>query len=158
MNKIATILRESRTARFLIPAGIILIVFGVIVLGINHRNRDYVRTESTVTKVVLEEEAHTDDKGNRTEETYTVNVKYEVDGREYEAELPGVSKCKEGDTMTIYYDPLDPSRITQTKSMLLPAVMVVAGIAALAGGILSGVNAFRRYKKMKEQEREWANG
>ena len=51
MNKFATIIRESRVARFLIPAGIILIVFGIIFFVISKKNQDYIETESTIAKV-----------------------------------------------------------------------------------------------------------
>ena len=158
MNKIAMIIRESRLARFLIPAGLILIVFGVFFFSASKQNQDYVKTESTVTKVELEQEASTDAEGNTVAATYNVSVKYTVDGKEYEAELGGVSKFKEGDKMTIYYNPSDPSQITQTKSLVIPLIIIAAGIAALVGGIVSGLNAIKRYKKMKEQEEEWKNG
>ena len=158
MNKIAMIIRESRVARFLIPAGLILIVCGVIFFGASKQNQDYIKTESTVTKVDLEQEASTDAEGNTVAATYTVSVKYTVDGKEYEAELGGMSKYKEGEKMTIYYNPSDPSQITQTKSLVIPLIIIAAGIAAIAGGIVSGINAIKRYQKMKEQEREWSNG
>ena len=158
MNKIAAILRESGLARFLIPAGIMLIVGGIIFFGANRKNQDYIQTTSTVTKVTLEEEAHTDANGNRVEATYLVTVKYTVDGKEYEAELGGQSERKVGDSMKIYYNPADPNMVTQTKSLIIPLVIIAAGAAALAGGTVSAVNAVKRYNKMKEQEKEWANG
>ena len=158
MNKIATILRESKTARFLIPAGLALIVFGIIFFTISKQNQDYIKTECTVTRVDLEAEASTDADGNTVPATYTVFVKYTVDEKEYEAELGGMSKYKEGDKMTIYYDPSDPSQITQTKSLVIPLIIIAAGIAALAGGIVSGIHTIKRYQKMKEQEKEWSNG
>lgn len=158
MNSIATVIRESGLARFLLPAGIILIIFGIIFFKTSVQNQDYIKTESTVTSVEVDEEAQTDGEGNRTEATYKVTVKYTVDSREYESELCGVSKINEGDKMTIYYDPSDPSQITQTKSLVIPLVIIAAGIAALVGGVISGINVVNRYKKMKEQEKEWANG
>ena len=158
MNKIATILRESRVARFLIPAGLMLIAFGVIVFIINVKNKDYIKTESTVTRSELEQEAYKDASGNLVDATYIVYVKYTVDGREYEADLPGLPEYKAGEKMTIYYNPADPAQITQTKSIILPLAIIAVGAAALAGGILSGMNAVKRYKRMKEQEQEWANG
>ena len=158
MNKIVTIIRESALARFLIPAGIMLIAAGIVFLVVTVQNRDYIRTESTVTKVETDEEAGVDEKGNPEDPTYKVTLKYTVDGTEYEAELGGVSKYDEGDKMTIYYDPSDPSQIKQTKSMLIPLAMIIAGIAALVGGILSAVNTVKKYNKMRNQEREWANG
>ena len=139
MNKLLTIIRESALARFLIPAGIILIVFGAVVFGINKQNQNYKKAEATVTAVELEEAASADANGNRTEATYILGLKYTVDGREYEEELSGMSKREAGDKFTIYYDPADPTQITQTISLLLPLVIIAAGIAALVGGIVSGV-------------------
>ena len=158
MNKIVTIIRESRTARFLIPVGIILVIFGIFFLIASNQNKDFIKTESTVTKVEMEEDASADGNDSKSDATYKVSVKYTVEGKEFETELGGVSKYKEGDKMTIYYNPADPSQITQTKSVIIPVIMIVAGIAAFAGGILSGVNAVKRYRKMKKQEEEWTYG
>ena len=142
MNKIAFILRESQTARFFIPAGLMIIIFSVIFFNASVQNKNYIKTESTVTNVVMDEEAHTD----------------AVDGKEYEADLSGLSEYKEGDRMTIYYNPDDPSLITQTKSLIIPLIMAAAGIAAFIFGIISGMGALKRYNKLKDQEREWTNG
>ena len=158
MNKIITIIRESALARFLIPAGIILIVFGVVFFGASKQNQHYKETEAQVISVVLEEAVSTDTNGNRTEATYLLNLKYTVDGKEYETDLSGMSKREVGDRIAIYYDPADPSRITQTKSLIIPLIIIAAGIAAVVGGIVSTVNVIRRYNKMKAQEREWAHG
>ena len=158
MNKIITIIRESALARFLIPAGIILIVFGVVFFGASKQNQHYKETEAQVISVVLEEAASTDTNGNRTEATYLLSLKYTVDGKEYETDLSGMSKREVGDRIAIYYDPADPSRITQTKSLIIPLIIIAAGIAAVVGGIVSAVNTIRRYKNMKAQEREWTHG
>ena len=158
MNKIVTILRESRLARFLIPGGIIVIVFGLIFFTASKQNQNYVQTESTVTKVELEQDSYTDGDGNVVEATYVITVQYTVDGKTYESELNGLPKYKEGKTMTIYDDPEDPRNITQTKSLVIPLIIIAAGLAMLVGGILSAANAVKRYKRMKEQEEEWGNG
>ena len=158
MNDIITILRESRLARFLIPAGIILIICGIIFTNATVKNKDYIKIESEVTKVELEEEAHKDASGNQVEATYILTLKYTVGGKTYESDLGGLSERKVGDKMTIYYNPEDPSQITQTKSLIVPLAMIIAGIAALVGGILSAVSTVKKYKRMKEQERGWANG
>lgn len=158
MNKLITIIRESRVARFLIPAGIILLVFGIIFFSINNANKDYVKAESTVTKIEVYEEAYTDDKGNKVEETYKATVKFTAGGKECESELLGVGKYNVGDKITIYYNPSDPTQITMSKSLLLPIAIMAAGIAALAGGVVSAINAFKRIKKMKDQEKEWSYG
>lgn len=158
MNKIVTIIRESALARFLIPAGIILIVFGVVFFGASKRNQHYKQTSAQVTSVTLEEAASTDVNGNRTEATYTLGIRYTVDGKEYENDLSGMSKREAGDRIVIYYDPDDPNMITQTKSLIIPLVIIAAGIGAVVAGIVSGVNVIRRYNRMKAQEREWSHG
>ena len=157
MNKMFTFMRESGPARFLIPTGLILIIFGVIVFVINNNNKDYIKIESTITNVEVYNEAYIDSEGNHVDETYTITVKYTVDGKEYNGTLDNMSKYNIGDKMTIYYNPKDPSQITQTKSMILPIVMIIGGIGAFVGGIISAKNAIARYKKMKGQEKGWNN-
>ena len=158
MNKLITFMRESSTARFFIPAGLILIIFGIVMFVINSKNQDYIKIESEVYNVTQTAEAYTDVDGNYVEATYSAMVKYTVDEKEYTATLDNVSKYNVGDKVTIYYNPADPSQVTQTKSMILPVVIIVAGIASLTGGIVSAVNAVKRHKKMKEQERSWESG
>ena len=158
MNRIITIIRESATARFLIPVGVILIVFGVLFFGASKRDQGYKETKAQVTAAVLEEAASTDATGNRAEATYLLSLRYTVDGKAYEADLSGMSRREVGDSVTIYYDPADPSRITQIKSLIMPLVIIAVGIGACVAGIVSGVNAIRRYQNMKAQEREWAHG
>ena len=157
MNKIATFLRESALARFLIPAGLILIIFGVVVFVINTKNQNYKEIEATVSNVTLSEDEYTDADGNHVDATYDIDVKYTVEGNEYESELNGMSKHNIGEKIKIYYNPSNPSEITQTKSLILPIVIIVAGIIALVSGIISGMNSIKKYKKMKEQEKGWAN-
>ena len=45
-----------------------------------------------------------------------------------------------------------------TVSLIMPIILIAAGAAAFAGGIVSAVNSVKKYRRMKEQEREWANG
>ena len=157
MNKMFTFMRESQTARFFIPAGLILIIFGIVVFVITLNNQNYIKIEATVTNVEETQETNVDDDGTNTTTVYNATVNYIVDGKEYTQTLDNVSKCKVGDKMDIYYNPKDPNQITQTKSLILPSVIIFAGIASLVGGIISAVNAVKRHKKMKEQERSWAN-
>ena len=104
------------------------------------------------------EAAYTDADGNIVDATYSANVKYTVDGKEYEAVLDNVSKYDIGDKVTIYYNPKDPSQVTMSKSLILPIVIIVSGVIAFAGGIVSATKAIKRYKKMNEQEKGWSNG
>ena len=55
-NKWLRIIRETNLARFLIPLGILLIVFGVLIYGFADRTANYKKTEATVSKVELFEE------------------------------------------------------------------------------------------------------
>jgi len=155
MNKLATFMRESGPARALIPIGLILIIVGVVVFVINSKNQDYIQVQSTVTKVEIAEEASTDADGNTVEATYDATVKYTVKGEEYEATLNNVGKYKEGDKITIYYNPKDPSQVTMTKSMILPIALVIGGLVAFIAGIVSAANAVKKHKNMKKQEKEW---
>lgn len=152
-----TFMRESQTARFFIPAGLILIIFGIVVFVITLNNQNYIKIEATVANVEETQETNVDDGETNITTIYNATVNYIVDGKEYTQTLDNVSKCKVGDKMDIYYNPKDPNQITQTKSLILPSVIIFAGIASLVGGIISAVNAVKRHKKMKEQERSWAN-
>lgn len=157
MNKIIMFFRESITARFFIPLGIILIAFGVIIFGINKENQNYIKTNAIVSRMDLVRESYIDENHNEVEATYNVYVKYNVDGKEYEEELGELSGYKENQEITIYYNPDDPVKITQTKSLVLPIVMILFGFVSFVGGIISGFNAIKRIKKMNDQEREWNN-
>ena len=150
-------MRESAIARSLIPVGLLLMVFGVIVLFITIKNSNYVQIESVVSNVKVVSNPVTDENGTHFEDSYDVTVKYTVDGNEYEGELSGVSKFNVGDKMKIYYNPENPNEITQTKSLILPIVIIIGGLAAFIGGIISAVNAVKKHKQMKEQERSWEN-
>ena len=158
MNKFITFFRESGTARFFIPVGIILIVFGIFVFIVNINNKNYIQVDAIVSKAELAEEAHYDENDNYVEATYNIYVKYIVDNNEYEEELGELSGYKENDNITIYYNPDDPTQITQTKSIIIPIILIALGCASLIGGIISATNAIKRIKKMNEQERKWNNG
>ena len=157
MNKIFAFMRESSVARFFIPVGIILIVFSVILFVITSQNQDYIKIEATVIDVEEEEELNTDADGTYTTTVFNVKLRYTVNEKEYTQTLDNVAKQKVGDKMVIYYNPDNPNQITQTKSYILPIVLLIAGLGSLTGGIISVVNAVKRHKKMKEQERNWAN-
>ena len=155
MNKVATFLRESGPARFLLPLGVILIVFGTVLFVMNSKNQNYVQVESTVTKIELAEEAYTDADGNQVDATYDATVKYTVEGKDYETTLNNVGKYKVGEKVKIYYNPKDPSQVTMTKSVILPIAIIIGGIVAFVAGIMSATNAIKNHKTMKKQEKEW---
>lgn len=157
MSKLATFFRETGPARFFIPLGIILIVFGIVVFIINSNNKNYIQVDAIVSKTELVEEEHIDEDGNSVDATYNVYVKYTVNGTEYEEELGELSGYKENEKITIYYNPDNPKQITQTKSMILPIIFIIGGCISLIGGIISAVDSIKRIKKMNKQEKEWNN-
>ena len=157
MNKMFTFMRESQVARFFIPAGLILIIFGIVVFVITLNNQNYIKIEATVANVSETQETNVDSDGTNITTVYNATLNYIVGGNEYIQTLDNVSKCKVGDKMIIYYNPNDPNQITQSKSVILPIAMIIGGMASLIWGITSAVNAVKRHKKMKEQERSWAN-
>ena len=157
MNKFAIFLRESVLARFLIPVGLFLIIFGVVVLVINIKNQNYKEIEATISNVILSEDEYIDADGNHIDATYDIEVKYNINGNEYEAKLNGMSKYNIGEKIKIFYNPSNPNEITQTKSLILPIAIVVGGLIAFIGGIINGMKTYKKLKKMKEQEKGGAN-
>ena len=158
MNNIAIFFRESRTARFLIPLGIILIVFSVFLFISDDHNKNYIETEATISKAELVREATIDSEGNREEASYMIFVKYTVNGKEYETELGEMLEQKVGEKITIVYNPDNPNEISTPSSPILNIVLLFGGMASLVGGIISAINAVKRHKKMKAQEESWKNG
>ena len=156
MNKLAEFARESAAARILIPSGIILIVFGIFMTFFATYTRYYIEADAVVTRAELYEEA--DPKDNQ-EATYTVYVKYTVDGKEYEEEYGIFPGYKEGDTVRICYNPENAAEIAQPgNNKLMGSAIIAAGLIALILGIRSIVNAVKRQKALKEQEKEWSYG
>ena len=143
MDKLIVFFRDS-LAKVLIPVGVFLILFGVLTFTSSLGSQDYVQIEATVSKVVVDQEAYTDADGNYYEATYEVSLKYKVDGKEYKSSLSGVSKQKKGDKMKIYYNPKNPSEITQSKSLVIPLVILIAGIIAFIVGIIDGIKVIKK--------------
>ena len=158
MNGIATFFRESRTARFLIPLGIILIVFSIFFFNSDKHNKDYIETEATVSKAILVKAETRDYEGNTEPAEYDIFVKYTVNGREYETKLGQMYEQKVGKKIKIVYDPTNPNNISQPASPILNFALLIGGIVALVGGIVSALDAVKRHKKMKEQEASFNNG
>ena len=157
LNKFAKFNRAFSLALFMLPAAVILIVFGCLSIGPVAKRLNYPQTEATVTKAELYEEAYYD--GNTHHDaTYTIFVKYTLNGQEYEEEYGVFPKMNEGDKVTINYNPDDYHDIGQPNSMLLPYGIIAAGVAALAVGVVSVIVAINKNKALKKQEEEWQNG
>lgn len=154
MNRIARFFRDYALARFLLPAGIIAIIFGIISIGPVAKRLNYPTIKAAVTRAELYEDAYYD--GNTQHEaTYTIFVKYTVDGVEYEEEYGIFPEMKEGQAVTINYNPNDHRDIGQPNSMLLPYGVIAAGALALFGGIYNIIRVNRKNRALKKQEEEW---
>ena len=157
MNRIAKFFRDYALARFLLPAGIIAIVFGMISIGPVAKRLNYPTAQATVTRAELYEEAY-DEGDTHHDATYTIFVKYAVDGVEYEEEYGIFPEIKEGETVTINYNPNDHRDIGQPNSMLLPYGIIAAGVLALAGSIYNIIRVNKKNKALKKQEEAWKHG
>jgi len=156
MNKFVAFFRDFSIARFFIPAGLILVTFSVFVFNSVDHAKNFIKTEAIVTRADLYEDAYVDGQGNHQDATYTVYVKYTVDGTEYEEEYGVFSNYRAGDKVTISYNPDDPKEITQPNSIILPICIAAAGGAFLVIGIVSTVNTVKKRKALKLQEQEWS--
>ncbi len=157
MNRIAKFFRDYALARFALPAGLILLVFGIFVINPVAKRLNYPQTEATVTKAELYEEAYYDGDTHR-DATYRIFVKYNVDADEYEEEYGIFPEMKVGSTVKINYNPEDPRDIGQPNSMLLPYGLIAGGCAVLAVGIVSIIRTRKKNEALKKQEEEWKNG
>jgi hypothetical protein len=145
-NKFARFMRNTGPARFLIPAGLILIIFGIILLGFKTDN--YVETQGTVTKV----EQYLDQTGEDTQTVYDVDFEYTVDGNQYTGSFNGIGKSYDvGDKIKVFYDPEDPNKTTNSKTGIIPPIAIGLGALAIIGGVLSAVKAFKKSKALDEQ-------
>ena len=157
LNKFAKFNRDYSLAMFMLPAALILIVFGCISIGPVAKRLDYPQTEAFVTKAELYEDAYYDGDTHH-DATYTIFVKYTLDGQEYEEEYGVFPKMNVGDKVTINYNPNDYHDIGQPNSMLLPYGIIAAGVVALGVGAVSIIRAKNKNKALKKQEEEWKNG
>ena len=150
-------MRDTMAARFLIPLGIVLMVFSVFMYNFVNRTKDFIKTEAVVTKAELYDEEHLDTDGNTVEATYTITVRYTAEGKEYEEEYGIFSGMKEGDKVIVAYNPDDPKEIVQPTGFIWPYAMMGGGALAFAFGIASLFKAAKKRDKMAAQEEEWNN-
>ena len=154
MNKVFSFFRATATARFLIPAGIMMTIFGCILFSFSMESKDWKKTEAIVTKTELAQAEH-DENGEHQDETYNTYIKYDVENETYEVLLGELSGYHEGDTIQVIYNPSNPETVSQPVGTLMPFAFVGAGILAIIGGIVSLVFAYKKNEALKEQEKEW---
>ena len=158
MNKLATFFRETYVARFLIPAGLILMVFSIFLFRAVDHTKDFKKTEAYVSRLEPAEAEYTDNQGELHPATETVYLKYTADGQEYETEY-GVFPVgyKIGDKKTIGYNPLNPAEISDSAGFILPIAVLAGGVIAFIAGIISLIRAIKKQKALRKQEEEWSS-
>lgn len=144
-NKYARFMRNTGPARFFIPAGIILIVVGVLFLGF--KTDGFIETSGKITSVT---ENIPDQDG---QVNYDVEFTYTANGKEYAGSFYNMSKKYDsGDTIKLFYDPADPNRITNSKTgVILPIVLLAAGAAALVYGVYKTASGFRKSRELDDK-------
>ena len=145
-SKFARFMRNTGPARFLVPIGIALIVFGIMMNGFNTEN--FVETVGKVTAV----EEHTEYNDGKEELQYDVTVAFTADGKACTTEFVNLTKeYKVGDEIKVLYDPADPGRTSNTKvSKLVSPALIGAGALAVIGGVALMLKAFKKSKALDE--------
>ena len=135
--------RNSAPARFFVPFGIILIIFGCILL--NFKTDKYVKTVGRITSVVED----TDEKGNQISD---VNFTYETDGRQYNGTFEGLTgQFAEGGSVDVYYDPKEPANTAAGRTgRFEPLLFIAAGVLLAVFGIWRSAAAFRKSADLKK--------
>ena len=140
-NKFSGSVQSGAAAKFLIPIGIVMIVFGIIMLSINTDN--FIETTGRVISVTEcpYEEGEV--------QQYDIEIRYTVDGKDYEAVLANQSgDYKNGDEIKLFYDPANPANTTNTKSKVLPLIMTGAGALVLVFGVYKTVTDLKKKKEL----------
>lgn len=145
LNKLARFMRNTGPARFLVPFGLMLLIFGIVLLGF--KTDKYVESVGKVTAVT---EGIYDSENN--EQQYDVEFTYNVDGKGYSGSFVNAgSNYAVGDDIKVFYDPDDPSKASSSKAGgFLAPIMIALGALAIGFGIFSTVKAFKKSKELDE--------
>ena len=117
---------------YLIPA--LMLVGGLFFVGLGFKNYNDQKNGVKVFAVVskIEEETRVDADGVTTEEA--VYVRYTVDGKEYNERLSFFSgSYKEGDEITVLYDPQKPSYVIGTSKIGPPLYLAFGAVVTISG-------------------------
>ena len=148
-DKLARWSRNLGPASFFVPAGIILIIFGALLIAFTPK--EYNQTTGTISHI----ESYPDADG---EMTYDLTIDYTVDGKAYTATFSGeFANAKEGDTVDVFYDPSNPEAASNTEhGGIIGIVMIVAGAASTVYGVYASYKAFKKSKELDDQIKEAA--
>ena len=141
-NKLARFLRNIGPARFFVPFGIIAIIVGIFFVSTSPK--EYGETQAVITDVQIIR--------NADEKYADIEFEYTVDGKTYTSTFSHADvNSKVGDKLTIYYDPANPQNVSNMKNGgIIGIVLIIAGVAAIAGGVFFSVRAMKKSKQMDE--------
>ena len=142
-NKFARFMRNTGPARFFVPVGIVLIVFGIILLSFN--TDSYLETVGKVTDVF-------ETRNQENSKVYDVSFSFTADGKEYEGVFGELTEeYKVGDEIKVFYNPEDPTQTTNSKlGGIIAPIVIGLGVLALAFGVFKTVKAFRNSKELDQ--------
>lgn len=121
--------------RFYVSIFIFLILLGFAIYLFFYRARDNRHTES-VDATVIKSICNDNDKNT----TCDLTVEYTVDSKKYQATLHGQSRYSIGNNISIYYDPTNPSNISQdspTTDKIGAGILLGIGLLIVAGAYFS---------------------
>lgn len=142
-NKLARLMRNTGPARVFVPMGLVMIVFGILMLGF--KTDDFVQTTGKITSV--EEYINSEN-----QKEYDVGFTYEVDGKAYEGLFANLSGgFSEGADITIYYNPENPEQTTNSKlGGFFAPLLIALGALAIGFGVFQTTKAFKKSKALDE--------
>ena len=142
-NKLARLMRNTGPARFFIPVGIVLIIFGAILFGM--KTDSFEKTVGKITSV-------TEEINEEKQIQYDLGITYTVNGKTYENTFENLSgKFKVGDDIDVYYNPENPESITNSKigGFVAPA-MIALGAVAVVFGVAKTAKAIKKSKELDQ--------
>ena len=143
-NKFARFLRNTGPARFFVPLGVILIIFGILMTVFKTDN--YLETVGTVTEVVETLNAENN-------KVYDVSVSFTVDGKKYDCTFTEQTKeYKKDDEIKVFYDPEDPAQKNAPSRMpgFVGPVVIGVGVLAMVFGIFKTAQAYKKSKELDQ--------
>lgn len=150
--KIINLLKKYSKIRFAAGMMVVGLVISIIagVMFFTPDTNTYEAVNATITNIEAEE--------NGEDTTYTVYVKYEVDGQAYESQLGAYqSNWEVGSVVECEYNADNPTELRQGDGKTMALIICVIGLAALLYGaftLVKGIKAssddFAQYDRVKE--------
>lgn len=137
------------------PLGAVLfvvvgILFLALALFVDKANKDFIESAVETKAVISRIERDYSTSNGKTKTDYDVYVKYTVNGTTYERQLNYYnSGMDEGDEITVYYNPVNPTEMKGEQSMSVVFIIVpIFCIAFGAAFLISDLSKFIRRKKL----------